>query len=66
MVKSIELLYNGKNEECKNVFYDYLKKVAHSEDNALRKFFRQVLQKVSDDHSAVFLSSNIAEFKDKL
>jgi hypothetical protein len=66
MAKSIELLYNGENEDCKSIFHDYLKKITHSEDNALRKFFRLVLQKVSEEHSAVFLSSNIAEFKDKL
>lgn len=66
MAKSIELLYNGESEVCKENFRNYIAGVTKSDDNALRKFFRAVLQKVSEEHSAAFLSSNITEFKDKL
>ena len=66
MVKSIELLYNGDSEECKERFKNYLEQVAASDDSALRKFFKGVLQKMVEDHSATFSSSNIVEIKDKL
>lgn len=66
MAKSIELLYNGDTEECKTIFKSYVENVVSSDDNSLKKFFKIVLAKVAEEHSAVFLSSNIAEFKDKL
>jgi hypothetical protein len=47
MVKSIQLLYNGDNEFCKEVFKDYLEKQVlkgnRESDSALRKFFKAVL-----------------------
>ena len=68
MVKSIELLCNGDSDFCKEKFKEYLEtQVLHPDsDISLRKFYKNVLQKVSEDHSAVYSSSNLTEIKDKL
>ena len=66
MVKSIELLYNGDCDVCKENFRAYLTRVTESADNVLRKYFKTVLQRVSEEHSAAFTSSNITDLKDKL
>mgnify|MGYP007078365573 CR=1 FL=1 len=68
MVKSIELLCNGDSDFCKDKFKEYLEiQVLHPDsDISLRKFFKNVLQKVSEDHSAAYASSNLTEIKDKL
>jgi hypothetical protein len=51
LVKSLELLYSGDTEPCKNNFRDYLlsKVVARTEDsdNALKKFMKSVLQQLN-------------------
>lgn len=64
MVKSVELLYNGESEECKDRFKAYLDQVVSSDDSALRKFFKGVLLKLAEEHSATFAASNIVEIKD--
>ena len=68
MVKSIELLCNGDSEFCKDKFKEYLGTQVEPSDRdiSLRKFFKNVLQKVSEDHSAAYASSNLVEIKDKL
>ncbi len=44
MVKSIELLYNGESDFCKDFFKQYLEgRVLRQEDSQLRKFFKAVL-----------------------
>lgn len=47
MLKSVELLYDGNSDVCKEHFKDYLdtKVVQRTEDtdNALKKFFKNVL-----------------------
>lgn len=47
LIKSIELLYDGDSDHCKQKFRDYLlmKVVARTEDtdNALKKFFKGIL-----------------------
>ena len=67
--KSLELLYQGESDHCKARFRDYLlQRVLHKAgsgestptgDNSLRKFFKALLQKFSED--ALFASSNIAD-----
>lgn len=66
MVKSIDLLYGEDSEHCKEKFKAFLERVAESDDSALRKFFKAVLVRASEQHSASFTSSNIVELKDKL
>lgn len=70
MIKSIELLCNGDSDFCKDKFKEYLEtqvlKGSGETDNALRKFYKNVLQKVSEDHSAAYSSSNLVDIKDKL
>jgi len=47
LIKSIELLYDGESDICKQKFREYLleKVVARTEDtdNALKKFFKGIL-----------------------
>lgn len=67
MVKSIELLCNGDSEFCKDKFKEYLEEsVIKSDDSVLRKFFKTVLQRVCEEHSAAFSSSNLVDLKEKL
>jgi len=42
--------------------------VARTEDtdNALKKFFKGILQRVSEDHSDSYVSSNIQDIPEKL
>ena len=66
-VKSLELLYTGENEECRETFRNYLEnEVLQSEetDNALKKFFKGVFTKFQEDHSAVYSASNISDVLD--
>lgn len=67
MVKSIELLCNGDSDFCKDKFKDYLETtVLKSDDSALKKFFKGVLQRVCEEHSAAYSSSNLVDIKEKL
>lgn len=58
MIKSIELLYSGDSEESKVQFKNYLERVIQGDDSGLRKFFKTVLGRVAEEHSAAFASSN--------
>ena len=66
MVKSLELLYSGDSEECKDQFKNYLDRVLEGDDGGLRKFFKAVLGRFAEEHSAAFASINIVDLKDKL
>lgn len=70
LIKSIELLYDGESEVCKEKFREYLlqKVVARTEDtdNALKKFFKSILQKFSEQCSELYLSGNITDIIEKL
>lgn len=68
--RTLELLYDGTSEICQTRFRDYLltKVVARTEDtdNALKKFFKGILQKFSEDYSELYLSGNITDIIEKL
>ena len=68
--KSIELLYDGNSQTCKDKFREYLlaKVVERTEDtdNALKKFFKGILHKMSQEHSEVYLTSNVTDILEKL
>lgn len=70
LMKSIELLYDGNTDFCKEQFKDYLdtQVVTRTEDtdNALKKFFKGILQKFSEEHSETYLCSNITHVLEKL
>lgn len=70
LIKSIELLYDGESEICKTKFREYLleKVVARTEDtdNALKKFYKGILQKFSEEYSELYLSGNITDIIEKL
>ena len=70
LLRSIELLYDGNSEVCQQKFRDYLlnKVVARTEDtdNALKKFFKGILQKFSEEHSELYLSGNLTDILEKL
>mmetsp|Transcript_19021 Transcript_19021/g.32490 ORF Transcript_19021/g.32490 Transcript_19021/m.32490 type:complete len:166 (-) Transcript_19021:8-505(-) len=70
LLKSIELLYDGTSELCKDHFRSYLldKVVNRTEDtdNALKKFFKVIIQRLSEEHSEQYLSSNITDILEKL
>jgi hypothetical protein len=71
-VKSLKLMYDGENvsDFCKDTFRFYLeeKVITRTEDtdNALKKFFKSVLVKFNEEHSAVFSSSNISGILEQL
>lgn len=62
-VKSLELLYQGDIDFCKDKFKSYISekvlKRTEDTDNALKKFFKSVLQKLQEEHSEAFVSSNL-------
>ena len=68
--RTLELLYDGTSEVCQQKFRDYLLTyvVARTEDtdNALKKFFKVILQKFSEDYSELYLSGNITDIIEKL
>lgn len=68
--KSIELLYDGYSDVCKEKFRTYLidKVVNRTEDtdNALKKFFKGIIVKMSQEHSETYLSSNITDILERL
>ena len=61
-------MYEGEAEFCKEKFRAYLleKVVTRTEDtdNALKKFFKGILQKLAEVHSEAYTSSNIIEISD--
>lgn len=66
-VKSLELLYTGESDFCRETFREYINENVlnvHESDNALKKFYKSVFTKFSEDYSAVFSSSNMAEILD--
>ena len=64
-VKSLELLYRGEMDNCKELFREYLvgEVVNRTEDadNSLKKFFKGVLQKLEEQYSDVFGVSNLVD-----
>ena len=68
--KSIELLYDGNSAECKEKFKTYIEKMVidrtEDTDNALKKFFKAILTKMSQEHSETYLTSNITHVIEKL
>jgi len=69
-VKSLELLYKGEAEKCKEQLREYLltEVVPRTQDtdNALKKFFKSVLTKMQEAHSAEFAASNLIDIIEKL
>jgi hypothetical protein len=66
----LELLYQGDSEVCKEKYKDYLltrviRPPGHgdgtptSSDNTLRKYYKGLLQKFSEDSPSLFASSNL-------
>mmetsp|Transcript_14284 Transcript_14284/g.22236 ORF Transcript_14284/g.22236 Transcript_14284/m.22236 type:complete len:147 (-) Transcript_14284:10-450(-) len=72
LLRSIELLYDGQSspEESKEKFREYLleKVVNRTEDtdNALKKFFKSILQRLGEEHNEIYLTSNITDIMEKL
>jgi len=74
--KSLELLYQGDSQHCKQQFREYLlnrvvNKLAQgdntpSSDNQLRKFYKGLLQKFNDEQPSLFASSNIHDLPQML
>ena len=64
-VRSLVLLYKGDAEPCKELFREYLLnevvKRTQDTDNALKKFFKSVLTKMQEEHSAEFGTSNLVD-----
>ena len=64
----MELLYDGNSEPCKQKFKAYLEekvvKRTEDTDNALKKFFKGILQKLSQDHNEVYVSAGLASLSD--
>jgi len=69
-VKSLELLYKGDAEPCKELFRQYLLKQVvtrtQDTDNSLKKFFKSVLSKMQEAHSPEFGASNLVDIIEKL
>lgn len=66
----ISVLYEGNSGECQEKFREYL--VEHvvnrteDTDNALKKFFKGLLQRFSEKHNELYVSSNIQDIIDQL
>ena len=69
-MKSLELLYNGESDVCKAKFKEYLivKVVNRTEDtdNALKKYFKHILQRFSEEHSVEYGASNLNDIMSRL
>jgi hypothetical protein len=69
-VKSLELLYQGESDVCKEAIRDYLVNEVVPRtvdtDNALKKFFRSVLLKYQEVNSVSFASSNLVDVLEML
>jgi len=68
--KSVELLYDGTSELCKTKFREYMQNMVvnrtEDTDNALKKFFKGIITKMSQDSNEIYLHSNITDMLDKL
>ena len=66
----MELLYQGETDHCRQRFKEYLitKVVNRTEDadNALKKFYKALLQRFAEEHSHVYQTSNISDIISKL
>ena len=64
------MLYKREIEDCKEMFREYLlnQVVTRTQDtdNALKKFFKQILLKMQEQHSAYFGSSNLVDIIEQL
>jgi len=64
-LKSLELLYQGDSAHCKQKFREYLTgrvlAKGESADNSLKKFFKALLQKFSEEQQPLFASSNVSD-----
>jgi len=69
-VKSLELLYKGEADKCKDMLREYLLNEVvprtQDTDNALKKFFKSVLTKMQEAHSAEFAASNLVDIIERL
>ena len=69
-VRSLELLYKGEAEPCKEALREYLLSEViprtQDTDNALKKFYKSVLTKMQEEHSPEFASSNLVDILEKL
>ena len=69
--KSLELLYSGESDHCKTKFKEYMLTRVISRprsgdgtptsDNSLRKFYKGLIQKFSEEQNSLFSSSNISD-----
>lgn len=66
----VSVLYEGNSAECQEKFRQYLLDhvVTRTEDtdNALKKFFKNMLQRFHEKHNELYLSSNIQDIMEKL
>ena len=66
----MELLYQGESDLCKQKFKEYLiaKVVNRTEDsdNSLKKFYKALLQRFSEEHAHEYQTSNISDIIAKL
>lgn len=64
-LKSLEILYKSDSDQCKQWFKEYLitKVVNRTEDsdNALKKFYKALLQRFSEEHAHEYQTSNISD-----
>jgi hypothetical protein len=72
-VKSLELLYQGQSAHCKTKFREYLTTrvlgkgpgptgdSTPTSDNSLKKFYKGLITKFSEDSPSVYSQSNITD-----
>lgn len=70
-LKSLELLYQGDSNHCKTKFKEYIMTkvlgrnigdaATASIDNSLKKFFKGIIQKFSEEQSVLYQQSNITD-----
>ncbi len=68
-MKSLELLYGGDSDFCKEKFRTYLvEKVLPMGDNdtSLKKFIKSLLQRMSEEHSQEYMASNLTDIPRQL
>ena len=66
----LELLYDGNSDVCKQKFREYLLenvvKRTEDTDNALKKFFKAMIQRFSEKQNELYLTSNITDIMEQL
>ena len=66
----VELLYKGNSDVCKDKFRQYLLELVvkrtEDTDNALKKFFRALIQRFSEKQNEAYLTSNITDILEML